>query len=131
MKLFRREWIFPALMVAFVSASANATRDELSAQAAADLHCNSVSIIQSSDAQFLATGCGQDRTYTCNDEGTCTLDDDGSSHVGSGRANDPADDAAAEAIAESIMELGCACASAAMTSHHSHSSRSSTSHKKK
>jgi len=108
-------------MVAFVSASANATRDELSAQAASDLHCNSVSIIQSSETQFLATGCGQDRMYTCNEEGTCTLDDDGSTHAGAGGGHDPADDAAAEAIAESIMELGCACASAAMTSHHSHS----------
>jgi hypothetical protein len=128
-KLFRREWIFPALMVAFVSASASATRDELSAQAAADLHCNSVSIIPASDTQFLATGCGQDRTYTCNEEGTCTLDSDGSTHVGAG-GSDPADDAAAEAIAESIMELGCACASAAMTSHHSHSHASGTRKKK-
>ena len=78
MRVFRREWIFPALAVAFVAASAHATRDELSAQAAIDMHCNSVSIIQSSPTQFLATGCGQDKTYTCEDEGACTLDADSS-----------------------------------------------------
>ena len=127
MKLFRREWIFPGLAVAFVAASAHATRDELSAQAAIDMHCNSVSIIQSSATQFLATGCGQDRTYTC-EEGECTLDDDGTKTSVS-RQHDPADDAAAEAVAEALFDVGCACASAAMTSHHSH--HASTKTKKK
>lgn len=127
MKLFRREWIFPALAVAFVAASANATRDELSAQAAIDMHCNSVSIIQSSATQFLATGCGQDKTYTC-EEGECTLDADGADHS-SAKTHDPADDAAAEAVAEALFDVGCACASAAMTSHHSHHSSTRT-HKK-
>lgn len=127
MKLFRREWIFPGLAVAFVAASAHATRDELSAQAAIDMHCNSVSIIQSSATQFLATGCGQDRTYTC-EEGECTLDDDGS-RASVSRQHDPADDAAAEAVAEALFDVGCACASAAMTSHHSH--HASTKTKKK
>ncbi len=131
MKLFRRELIFPALVVAFVSASAHATRDELSAQAASDMHCNSVSIIQSSDTQFLATGCGQDRTYTCADDGTCTLESDGSNVHVSGVPNGEGDDAAAEAIAESIMELGCACASAAMTHGGHHHSSSGSSRKKK
>jgi len=116
-KVFRREWIFPGLAVAFIAASAHATRDELSAQAAIDMHCNSVSIIQSSPTQFLATGCGQDKTYTC-EEGACTLDDDGAPHVTPQRS--AADDAAADAIAEAIFDVGCACASAAMTSHHSH-----------
>ena len=127
MKLFRREWIFPALAVAFVAASAHATRDELSAQAAVDMHCNSVSIIQSSPTQFLATGCGQDKTYTC-EEGACTLDDDGSGVRVTG-PHDPADDAAAEAVAEALFDVGCACASAAMTSHHSHHASTRT-HKK-
>jgi len=127
-KLFRREWIFPALAVAFVAASAHATRDELSAQAAIDMHCNSVSIIQSSATQFLATGCGQDKTYTC-EEGECTLDADGSSSSGVVAPHDPADDAAAEAVAEALFDVGCACASAAMTSHHSHHASTRT-HKK-
>jgi len=126
-KLFRREWIFPALAVAFVTASAHATRDELSAQAAIDMHCNSVSIIQSSPTQFLATGCGQDKTYTCEDEGACTLDDDGTSHLT--KPHDPADDAAAEAVVEALFDVGCACASAAMTSHHSHHSSTRTKRK--
>ncbi len=122
MKVFRREWIFPALAVAFVTASAHATRDELSAQAAVDLRCNSVSIIQSSATQFLATGCGQDRTYTC-EEGECTLDED-SSNVKA--THDPADDAAAAAVAEALFDVGCACASGAMTSHHSHHASTTT-----
>lgn len=127
MKLFRREWIFPALAIAFIAASAHATRDELSAQAAIDMKCSSVSIIQASPTQFLATGCGQDRTYTCEDEGACTLDDNGS-HVSV--PHDPADDAAAEAVAEALFDVGCACASAAMTSHHSHHASTTTKHKK-
>jgi hypothetical protein len=127
-KVFRREWIFPALAIAFIAASAHATRDELSAQAAIDMHCNSVSIIQSSPTQFLATGCGQDKTYTCGDEGACTLDDDGVSHVTA--PHDPADDAAAEAITEALFDVGCACASAAMTSHHSHHASTTTTRKK-
>jgi hypothetical protein len=126
-KLFRREWIFPGLAIVFVAASAHAQhvmgRDELSAQAAVDMHCNSVSIIQSSATQFLATGCGQDRTYTC-EEGDCTLDSDGSHAAGT--PHDPADDAAAEAVAEALFDVGCACASAAMTSHHSHHSSTTT-----
>jgi hypothetical protein len=126
-KLFRREWIFPALAVVFVAASAQATRDELSAQAAIDMHCNSVSIIQSSPTQFLATGCGQDKTYTCEDEGACTLDDDGTSHVTA--QHDPADDAAAEAVAEALFDVACACASAGMT-HHSHHASTKTTKKK-
>ena len=129
MKLFRREWIFPALAVAFVTASAHAIRDELSSQAAIDMHCNSVSIIQSSATQFLATGCGQDRTYTCEDDGTCTLDADGSS-ARVAAAHDPADDAAGEAVAEALFDVGCACASAAMTSHHSHHASTTKTHKK-
>jgi hypothetical protein len=128
-KLFRRELIFPALAVAFVTASAQATRDELSAQAAIDMHCNSVSIIQSSATQFLATGCGQDKTYTC-DEGNCTLDDDGTSHVTT--PHDPADDAAADAVAEALVDVACACASAGLTSHgHSSHHSSSTKSRKK
>ena len=127
MKVFRREWIFPALAVAFITASAHATRDELSAQAAIDMHCNSVSVIQSSATQFLATGCGQDKTYTC-EEGDCTIDDDGSANAKAAR--DPADDAAAEAVAEALFDVACACASAGMTSHHSHHA-STTTHKKK
>ena len=126
MKLFRREWIFPALAVVFVAASAHATRDELSAQAAVDMHCNSVSIIQSSPTQFLATGCGQDRTYTC-EEGDCTLDSDDSRVT---TPHDPADDAAAEAVAEALFDVGCACASAAMTSHHSHHQSTTTKRKR-
>lgn len=119
-------------MVAFVSASAHATRDELSAQAATDMHCNSVAIIQSSDTQFLATGCGQDRTYTCADDGTCTLESDGSNvHVAGDPSGEGGDDAAAEAIAESIMELGCACASAAMTHGGGHHHASSGNSRKK
>jgi hypothetical protein len=114
-------------MVAFVSASAHATRDELSAQAATDMHCNSVAIIQSSETQFLATGCGQDRTYTCADDGTCTLESDGS-HVHVSGESSGGDDEAAEAIAESIMELGCACASAAMTHHGGHHGGSGKAH---
>lgn len=129
MKLFRREWIFTLLVVAFISASAHATRDELTAQAATDMRCNSVSVIQSSDTKFLATGCGQDKTYTCGDDGACTMDDDGA-NVHASTGGDTGDDAAAEAIAEAIMEAGCACASGAMTSHHSHTSHSS-SHKRK
>ena len=113
------------LAVAFVAASAHATRDELSAQAAIDMHCNSVSIIQSSATQFLATGCGQDKTYTC-EEGDCTLDDDGQGQSNAKVAHDPADDAAAEAVAEALFDVGCACASAAMTSHHSHHSSGKT-----
>jgi hypothetical protein len=116
-KLFRREWIFPALAVAFITASAHATRDELSSQAAIDMHCNSVSIIQSSATQFLATGCGQDRMYTC-EEGDCTLDDSSATHTAA-TPHDPADDAAAEAVAEALVDVACACASAGLT-HHSH-----------
>jgi hypothetical protein len=127
-KVFRREWIFPALAVAFVTASAQATRDELSAQAAIDMHCNSVSVIQSSATQFLATGCGQDRTYTC-EEGDCTLDDDGS-NVNVKASHDPEDDAAADAVAEALFDVACACASAGMTTHHSHHASAPT-HKKK
>ena len=128
--MFRREWIFPALAVAFVAASARAQsamgRDELSAQAAIDMHCNSVSVIQSSATQFLATGCGRDKTYTC-EEGECTLDDDGASRVVA--PHDPADDAAAEAVAEALFDVGCACASGAMTSHHSHHASTKTTKK--
>ena len=127
MKLFRREWIFPGLAVAFVAASAHATRDELSAQAAIDMHCNSVTIIQSSATQFLATGCGQDKTYTC-EEGDCTLDADGADHSNA-KTHDPAEDAAAEAVAEALFDVACACASAGMTSHHSHHASTRT-HKK-
>jgi hypothetical protein len=128
-KLFRRELIFPALAVAFVAASAHATRDELSAQAAIDMHCNSVSVIQSSPTQFLATGCGQDKTYTCDEEGACTLDDGQSSNVKV--PHDPADDAAADAVAEALFDVACACASAGLTSHgHSHHSSSTRTHKK-
>ncbi len=134
MKLFRREWVFPLLMVAFVSASARATSPsmgELSSQAAVDLHCNSVAITPSSATQFLATGCGQDRTYTCGEDGSCTLDSDGSGgHYTSGSGDSSGDDEAAAAIAESIMELGCACASAA-ASHGGGHHHASGSHKKK
>ncbi len=124
-KLFRREWIFPALAVGFVSASAHATRDELSAQAAGELHCNSVSVIPSGTNEFLATGCGRDLTYTCDEEGTCTSN--AAATVTPSKTTTEEDDAAAEAVASALTDMACACASAGLASHGSHSSHSSSS----
>lgn len=129
MRLFRREWIFPALALAFITTSAHATRDELSAQAAADLHCDSVSLARSGPNEFLATGCGRERTYTCDDSDVCTSTDANASQTTSATVSDPdADDAAADAIASVITDMACACASAGLASHGSHHSSSSRHH---
>jgi hypothetical protein len=133
-KIFRREIIFPMLGVAFICASAQASpSDELAGQAAVDLHCGSVSIVRANETQFLATGCGQDRIYTCDDDGACMAN--ASAKVTRAAADpnaDADDDEAAEAVASVITDMACACASAGLASHgsHSHGSHSSSSHKR-
>ncbi len=115
----------PALALAFVSASAQASRDALSAQAAEEMRCNSVSIIQSSADEYLATGCGKDWAYTCDDDGSCSSDQ----AMPPGRSTSPEDDEAAEAVASALTDMACACASAGLahgSSHHSHSNSSGT-----
>jgi hypothetical protein len=116
-KIFRREWVFPALALAFVSASAEASRDDLSAQAAAEMHCGSVSIVQTSPTEFLASGCGDDRTYRCRADGECAADVDPQPAA---TTTSEEDDEAAEAVASALTDLACACASAGLESHGSH-----------
>jgi hypothetical protein len=123
-KLFRREWVFPALAVAFVSASAQAGRDDLSAQAAADMHCNSVTIVQASPTEFLASGCGDDRTYECHDDGSCVWGDPPGPTNAASSQDDPGSDAAGEAVADALTDMACACASAGLAAHGSHHSSS-------
>ena len=124
MRLFRREWVVPALALAFVSASAQASRDALSAQAAEEMRCNSVTVIQSSANEYLASGCGKDWAYTCGDDDTCSSDQ----AMTPGRSTSPEDDEAAEAVASALTDMACACASAGLAhgSHHSHSRSSGT-----
>jgi hypothetical protein len=126
--IFRREWVVPFVALVLVSAPAEASRDELSAQAAGDLHCGSVSIVRSAPNEYLATGCGQDRTYTCDDSDVCTSS---SGAVVTTMSDDEGDgdNAAAEAVAEAITDMACACASAGLASHGSHHS-SGTHHSK-
>lgn len=134
MRLFRREWIFPALVIAFVSTSARAGRDGLAAQAASDLECNTVSIAQASPFEFIAAGCGQDATYDCQDDGDCVRVDDAPASVAAS-SDDADDDAAADAFASALTDMACACASAGLahgshassSSHHSHRSHASSS----
>jgi len=121
-RLFRREWIFPALALAFVSASARASRDDLSAQAAAEMHCNSITVSRVSDTQFLATGCGRDRGYTCRADGDCVADPGDAVSVAP-NLGDADDDEAADAVASALTDMACACASAGLA----HGSRSSPS----
>ena len=126
MRLFRREWIVPALALAFVSASAQASRDEISAQAAGEMHCNSVAVIQSGPNEYLASGCGRDWQYTCDDEGECSSAD--ATHASVATNSSEADDEAAEAIGSALTDLACACASAGLSSHGSHHGRASSEH---
>ena len=123
--------MFPALALAFVSAQARAGRDDLAAQAAGEMHCNSVSIVQASPTEFLATGCGQEHVYACHADGDCASED--APRVTVAGSDDPGDDAAAEAVASALTDMACACASAGLASHGSHSSHhaSSSSHHKK
>ncbi len=125
MRFFRREWVFPALIVAFISASAEASHDTLSAQAAGDLACNSVTLDQVSPEHFVATGCGRERSYDCTGEGDC-VSDGASSSRGVGRGDSDEDNAVADAVAGAMMDLACACASGAVGSHGARSSHSST-----
>ena len=117
----------PAAALAFVSASAHATPDGLSAQAADEMHCNTVNIIQTSATEFVATGCGRDRTYACEDDGTCASDAEGVTTTSEERAED---DAAAEMVASALTDMACACASAGLAhgSHHAHTSSNATHH---
>ncbi|HEY1959445.1 MAG TPA: hypothetical protein VGH28_27730 [Polyangiaceae bacterium] len=127
MRLFRREWIVPALALVFVSASAQASRDELSAQAAGEMQCNSVSVMATGANEYLATGCGKDWTYTCEDDGACSSDDATRASIARNEASD-GDDEAAEEVASALTDLACACASAGMSAHGSHHSHTSSEH---
>ncbi len=129
MRGFRREWVFPVLVVALVSVSAQASRDALSAQAARDLRCNVVTIDRVDGERYSATGCGRERTYDCSGEGDCTWDDTFDTVTTQGSSAD--DDAAADAIAAAVVDIGCACASAALGSHGSHATSTRTTHKHK
>lgn len=129
MRIFRREWIFPVLVLAFVSASADASRDALSAQAAEEMHCNSVSLVQSAPSEWVAVGCGKDWTYDCDENGDCTSNGTNLS-LAKSDPDDKGDDEAAEAVASALTDLACACASAGLSSHGSHHA-SSHHHKKK
>ena len=111
----------PALALAFVSASAHATPDGLSAQAADEMHCNTVKLIQTSPTEYIATGCGRDRTYDCEDDGTCQGNVEGVT-TSEERAED---DAAAEMVASALTDMACACASAGLA-HGSHQARTSS-----
>jgi hypothetical protein len=124
-KIFRREWVFPALGVAFITASAHgSTRDELAAQAATELHCGSVSIVRSSATEFLATGCGQDMMYTCDGDGICSAN----AETDRAKLANMADQSeASEAVADALVDMACGCASAGLASHGSHASHSSSS----
>jgi len=124
MRLFRREWVFPALMVAFITTSAEASSDTLSAQAAGDLACSSVTLDQVSPEHFVATGCGRERTYDCTGEGDCVSD--GASSRGVARGDSDEDNAVADAVAGAMMDLACACASGAVGSQGARSSHNST-----
>jgi hypothetical protein len=126
-RLFRREWIVPALGLLFVSASAEASRDDLTAQAAGEMHCNSVTVIQTGGGEYLASGCGKDWTYACDDDGC--VSDATSVTIASPTSSDDGDDAAADAVADALTDLACACASAGLASHGSHHhSRTSSEH---
>ena len=118
----------PALGLAFVSASAQASRDEISAQAAGEMHCNSVAVIQSGPNEYLASGCGRDWKYTCDDDGECSSTNATSVSIAPSSSSSEGDDEAAEAIGSALTDLACACASAGMSSHGSHHAHASSEH---
>ncbi len=127
-KLFRREWVFPLLVVAFIGTAAEPTqaaddrRSEIAAQAVGEMHCNSVDVFEDKLNQYLVSGCGREEIYTCDTEGPCVMKTEPT--TGGGGNSGGGDD---DGVGDAVTDMACACASAGLASHGSHHASSSSS----
>jgi hypothetical protein len=85
------------------------------------MHCDHVSVIRSSESELLATGCGQDRMYTCDGDDCIATDANAKVSIAGESDVDPV----TEVLGDMLVDMACSCASAGLTrqSHHSSSSK--------